>query len=1339
MFDFRRNLLFLIMILCNVSLYPTFAAKGRLFSSDHELVSSMINHLYQDRYGYVWIATENGINRYDGNHFVCYQTPDSIYNQYVSTINEDRIGNLWIGTIVGLERLDRESERFVSVPIYKDQVMQNVFVSSILQRKNGELWAATSQTGIAVADSANINQISIDNQLSQSIYSSHINVLFEDNDEKVWVGTETEGLFFCTSRHLPLVPVYTISGERIFNISSICSDKSGNLFVGTLDNGVYVKYAASDYFQSLTNTMKSNECHLVKTIEWNENTNSIMIGTDGNGVFYYKIGMATPERMILNGLPTNINQLKIHDFLLDQNDNVWIGMYQKGVLFIPHDNEEISYIGPNVPQTNIIGSSSVMTLAFNQDKHLWVGTDNDGLYELIPDTTARRFSVKEVAHFSTNQHASQTQIPRVIMDMAFYGHQLWLASYNQGLVRFNTQSHLFQSVSLGPNVTKRLSSIQYIPDKWLWITTYGSGTFRYNLKTDEVTQVESIPGSLNVWATCIAISKEALWLGTSMGLHRIDKPESAKVFSTSVEFFKHEVINTILCDSDTLLWVGTRNGLYRYNVNTGRAKHYTVKDGLSNNIICGLQQDKLGNLWISTQKGLSFFNYERNSWAVFNASDGLQGNEFIRQSCCADLSGNLFWGGINGISFFNPLNLEMHNEETLNLLLTSLKVNSKIQTHIIDTKSFVFSYSDRNLEFSFSTFDFSSLTHTRYKYRIKKLSNQWLNTELGQNEITLSNLSPGEYDFDVFAVNDHGSSDVHTYHLIVTPPWYLTWWACCIWVFLISLSILTVIKHRISRMHMKQSLLQATHDEEVKEAKLETYANISHDIKTPMSLIMAPLGKLQQTDPSNNSLYQMMYRNGRRIIKLIDQLLDVQTLDEGQFDIEFSSVDIVHLVEKISLDFTYEAQRKTINFTFKAPEHELMVWTDSSAVEKILLNLLSNAFKFTPDGGEIAIEIGYHDSMIFISVSDTGIGMEKHDIKRIFDRFYRTNLSRSSEMSGNGIGLNLSLALAKLLHGDLIAEQRTKHDGTRFVLTIPIGESHLQDNDLQGSHRSQSEKELVNIDLLTPDVISLIDEVSLAEKKAEVKTSILIVDDDEDMRSYLSQELSTRYAIFLAENGLKALNIAVRERPTLILSDIMMPRMNGIQLCKRIKQNIILNDTPFVLLTAKVKPEDRIEGLKYGADAYIEKPFNIDVLLATIANLIQKKRSLEIAAVREENKLKQIEKREVDSPDDLLIKRVNSIINKELANADFNVSMLAESVGISRVHLNRKLTKLVNQTTSDYIRSIRIEQALELLAKGNKSISEVAYAVGYNSLSHFSNVFKQIHGQSPREYQDSVK
>jgi DNA-binding response OmpR family regulator/anti-sigma regulatory factor (Ser/Thr protein kinase) len=511
-----------------------------------------------------------------------------------------------------------------------------------------------------------------------------------------------------------------------------------------------------------------------------------------------------------------------------------------------------------------------------------------------------------------------------------------------------------------------------------------------------------------------------------------------------------------------------------------------------------------------------------------------------------------------------------------------------------------------------------------------------------------------------------------------------------------------------------------------------------------MTLIINPLEKLisENRDTGLQKTYVMIFRNAQRILRLINQLMDIRKLDKGQMQLHFKETDIVGFIEDLMLTFEYMAQRKNIYFNFIHKDERLNVWIDLNNFDKILLNILSNAFKYTPDNGNITIELATgHDEntrdplrkYFEITITDDGIGIDKDKIEQVFERFYQINNDLTSSNFGTGIGLHLSRSLVELHHGTIYAENRTDTQGTRFVIRIPLGSDHLNMQEIEDGE-PYKETETPGTAQISHEMTGMSGDGDEEKTKPKTRYRILIVEDEDEIRDYIKSELSSDYRMIESSNGKRALELALTESPDLIISDIMMSEMDGIALTRKVKQNININHIPIILLTAKVTPENKIEGLDIGADAYISKPFSTEYLKRTIVNLIENRERLKNKFSGQQQPQDKIEKIEMKSADEILMQKIMKIINENLSNPDLSVEMLASSVGMSRVHMHRKLKELTNQSARDFIRGIRLKQAATLLSNKKHTISEVAYATGFSNLSHFSNSFKEFYGVSPKEF-----
>ncbi len=813
-------------------------------------------------------------------------------------------------------------------------------------------------------------------------------------------------------------------------------------------------------------------------------------------------------------------------------------------------------------------------------------------------------------------------------------------------------------------------------------------------------------------------------------------------------------------DHSGKIWAGTTDGLYSFDKTTNELERFAMANGLPNNVICGLSEDFRHDIWISTYMGISRYDVQNNRFINYYSGDGLQGNEFMHGAFYTDKNGKIYFGGINGITCFSPGSIGNTSKET-NVWITDFYVFNQpihknslsngdpiIHTSVQEANLFRLSYLDNTFSIIFSTLQYNNPEQISYQYKIDELGSQWLSTEPGVNRVTYNNLPPGKYTFRVRALNYGNYSEVRTIKILITPPWYQTWWAYCFYAALFGLLVLGIVNYILSRMRHRREIMKREHAEQLNEAKLQFFINISHEIRTPMTLIINPLEKLlaDKKDSELHKTYLMIYRNSQRILRLINQLMDIRKLDKGQMFLKFRETDMVGFIDDLMQTFEYMARKKNIHFTFEHMMPQLKVWIDLNNFDKVLMNILSNAFKYTPEEGEIQVSLATGHDMarkdalreyFEIAITDSGIGIDRNKIERIFERFYQIDNDVTKSNFGTGIGLHLSRSLVQLHHGEILAENREDAPGSRFIIRIPLGSAHLRTDELETVDAENVIYHTVDKPVLAKLEEELIEEEEepKAAIKAKTRLRVLVVEDEDEIKAYLKAELSDEYKVETCSNGKEAYDLVLRDTPDLVISDVMMPEMDGLTLCRKIKLNTNVNHVPVILLTAKSKPEDTLEGMETGADAYMVKPFNTELLKKTIANLIANRKLLRnkfSGAQQQEDKMEKIT---MKSSDEILMGKIMKVVNEHLDDPALNVEMLASEVGLSRVHVHRKLKELTNLSTRDFIKNIRLQQAAALLAQDQKlTISEIAYATGYTNLSHFSSSFREKYGMSPKEY-----
>ncbi len=1314
------------------------------YTSDKELSSSLIMDIYQDRHNVIWIATEDGLNKYDGVKFKSYRhiTGDStsLSHNYVHTLIEDNDGNLIIGTFKGLQLYRPLTDSFSPLGKWDNGDTFTSFTTHLLKRRNGEIIA----TGNTVCKVKVKNDCIITEMTGLPVPSELVEYGMEDREGNMWFTRESDGIYKVS--RAGKVTHYD-RYEKNAAILYLCEGPNGEIIGGSPLSGLYIYDSVSDGF----NIIPGSENLRVKKLYLSYG--NVYVCTDGQGVKRLE-----PTTKTIDGSPFDNRLLepanaKIHTMLRDSDGAFWFGIYQKGVGVIPRFPNSFHYIGPESLKDNVIGRNSVTSLLQTSDGSMLVGTDNDGLYILADKPDRCR-------------HISGSGIPSIVLSAFEDSHgAIWLGSYSEGAFRLDKTSgkatSLDRLMDLNGRKVRNVYDFAEDSKQRVWIATMGAGLHYYDYKDGEFHYPDKLMPTIGVdWLCALSYSPhhDQLYIGSYGGLHIVDlKGDSIR----NRRIFTDNIVHTIYENaSGETIWVGTPDGLKKLTSDGTIMANYTEADGLPNNSVYGITGDADGSLWISTNHGLSHFFPSSGEFINYYVDDGLQGNEFCRNSIYKGSDGYIWLGGINGITYFKPAEITFPGKKWT-VRITDFYVGDQsvfsgmtsggrriADRPVYTIKDFYLDHDDSSFSIEFSTRELGSGSRLNYYYAVN--DTVWPLLPEGTNRVSFVNMNPGTHTFRLKARDFRIESDIVSVRVHIAPPWWQSVWAYITYGLLAIISLYMAFRIMRSRYRIRQRLLEHRHREEINESRQQFFFNISHEIKTPMSLILSPLRQLmdeEDTPSPRKRLYDIMYRNAQRILRLVNQMMDIRKIEKNEMRLHFRQIDAIGFIAEICDTFSQYAEKKRVNLTFSHPGlTELPLWVDPDNFDKVIFNVISNAMKYTPPEGNIKVELRasatttddrHHAGMASIIVTDSGKGIEPQDLERIFDRFYQSAASGESAF-GTGIGLHLTRSLVRLHHGEIKAGNiEAPESGARFTIEIPLGNAHLSAIELQGynfppaaggiSHRQPIE---------VPESRS---GSEIMKAKASVKRYIVIVEDDDEIRNYLLDELSQAYNVYACSDGKEALEAVTVRQPELILSDVMMPNIDGYSLCRLVKQNPRLRHIPVILLTAKTSDSDNLHGLELGADAYISKPFNIEILKTTISNIIDRNehmRNLYKARQPESGETTPDDVPDLLSPDDRMLQRVMRIIKENLDNQELSAEKLAEEVGYTRPHLGRKLKKLTGMSTREFIRDIRMKTAADLLSRSRHSISEVADAVGYASLSSFSAEFKDIFGMSPIEYRD---
>lgn len=1328
----KRLLLTITILLTTLN---SMAQMGRVFDADQQLSSSFTNQVYLDQEGFLWVATRNGLNVYDGYQFHSLKkdvnSDNGMASNSVNCLLQDRNGRFYVGMYGALQSFDGYRFKDIKVHDLQGRVMP-AYVTCIMERHNGDIMIGTSGHGLLkLIDIENAHQVG--GAVADIIGVSH---MVEDKFYRIWMVTEEQGLICYDGKKV--VRYFEDDAWRT-QLRSICEGDDGKIYVGTAHSGLFAM-AENGQFEHIP---VSADLPVVEI--YNNKKGSLLLGYDGKGM-----GVFNPQTGVLENNPYyyagfDLSKSKCYSIVEDRTGNVWLGLLQKGVFMQPRSESPFKYMGYRLGSRNLIGEACVTSVLIDSKSWVWVGTDKDGLY---------CFDEKHqfVHHYKEN-------FPSTVLGLTEDKQgRVWIGTFREGCgwIDTNTKTLHKQALPQGPAIS--VFELECDQQGYIWLGTMGVGLLKLNPNTGVVKVYETAENSvpdrtvnsiINNYISDISISPDGkrIYTATSMGVCCMDIATENWTCTFNGNTLNYGTPTRIAEEYQDKLWIGTNNGLYSFDLKTRKLDQMTMEEGLVDNGIASIVEDLEGMLWIGTDHGLCRYNPKTQLTQSFFVDNGLQSNEFSDGASCISKRGDILLGGVGGITWLTPSDIKTIDWKA-QVRLTAFSVNgTKItpesksghyqitEVPAIASKRFDLSYRDNSFSIRLSTLTYDNPEHITYSYRIN--DEEWVRLPPGINETTFSYMSPGTYNFCVVAQRNNQITEERCFTVVIHSPWYQTWWAYLIYLLILGLIVWRYIRYRQQQEQHRLRLQNHIHAEEMGEAKLRFFMNISHEIRTPMTLIVSPLLSLikQDDDPHRRSIYETMRRNAERILGLINQMMDLRKIDKGQMQMRMCETDLISFVEDIYTLFAQQAKAKNIIFSYEHDIQTLPVWIDRSNFDKVIVNLLSNAFKFTPTGGTISIHISHDDKQATIRIYDNGEKIPEDKLERIFERFYQSPTSINNRNSGTGIGLDLTRSLVELHHGTITAQN--KEEGCEFTVTIPLGNKHLKPEEMI----TEEQDIIPKANLFNETTIEEATEKlgGASSFKSNRKQLIVIAEDDSEIRDYLVQELSGDYKVIACENGKNALTEVLKNVPDLLISDIMMPEMDGNTLCSKIKGNPTTSHVPIILLTAKNRDEDQLEGLETGADAYMVKPFNMDILRRTIVNLIHSHRMLRLKYGRNDQLEQKVDEVQMKSPDDKLLERIMMVINKNISNSDLSVDAIADEVGISRVHLHRKMKELTGQTPHDFIRNIRLKQAASLLTNQSMNITEVMYACGFNNAASFSTIFKKFYGMSPREFMNERK
>jgi ligand-binding sensor domain-containing protein/signal transduction histidine kinase/DNA-binding response OmpR family regulator len=1345
--------------------------------------------IHQDYKGLIWIGTRDGLNKYDAQKFTVYRNKPndstSLSDNFTQSIVQDSKNRLWIGTSSGLNLYNRAFDNFQRIQLTNFETATSQVepsVHAIMEDHYGKIWIGTNQGLFRIKESKgqNISAELIFNTLqvktgARTQNFKEIRYLYQDSDADFWICAD-EGLIRATyhpeeSSKLKILNYYLSEIQQAspnnHGITTITEISKNILWVGTKHKGIFVLNKQTGTYTNLVHTedvphsLPSNDIRsLLK-----DRKGRLWVGTF-NGLSLYDQGKFQTFVASDNN-EHSLSNNSVRPIFQDKRGSIWVGTYFGGVSIIDTDIPNFKNFTHKF-QRNTLSYNVVSSFEEDEKGNLWIGTEGGGLNYF----DMRNKTFKSFLHSRNDPSClNHNNVKSLCLDREG---NLWVGTYQGGLNVLKKGADKFEHITNNPKNSKSLvnnSVYALLEDKNgdLWIGTYGGGLNvkrnKSGTQTFDLYSLENGGITANHIRVIYEDSQHNLWVGTQNGLNLKRKG------SNKFEFFKKEpgnprsisgnLIISIYEDSNKNIWIGTyKDGLNKFDLRTGSFTHYNEEDGLPGNNIFGIIEDKTHNLWLSTNAGISKFNPTTGFIRNYTSVDGLVGDEFIFGAHRKMADGNLVFGSSLGFTLFNPDSMRINSYEPP-VIFTDFKLFNKkiypakgevLEKDISLTKELSLTYKQHVFTIAFATLNYILPKKNRYAYLLKGFDEEW--NYVSNPSATYTNLDPGTYTFMVKGANNDGvwsrTPTVLKIH-ILPPPWK-TWWAYCL--YLTSSVILAYLLLRFFKIRnkLKQDLLiehlALEKQREVHEAKLNFFTNISHEFRTPLTLILGPIERLLSEHEMHDRYKPLLSnakKNADRLLSLVNQLLDFRKQESGNLALRVSMVSLDEYLAVIIKSFEYHAQKKDIELIFDIQNNvPLEVWIDEEQIEKVVSNLLYNAFKFTPEGGKIKLSVNMHAASLdypagsfHINIEDTGCGIPEHDLDNIFNQFYQLNNYYDDQHHiGSGIGLALSESLVKIHQGKIFVRSNLARGVNRFntcfTIELPLGSAHFKETQLL---RETADIAVYDKEEMASDIQLNKQNTSSKETQSVdgTKPTILIVEDNADLRKFVLEGLINKYVVLEAADGLEAWGIIESVQPDIVLSDVMMPRCNGIELLEKIKSNRETNHIPVILLTARTAIPYVRNALEKGSDDYITKPFNFEVLSLKITNILEARKRFMEKFIREY--LLEPQKDEEVVKTNSFLDEVIKIVETNLTNEEFNVNILAREVGVSRTVLYRKLKQLTGLNLIEFIKLIRLRKASQLLKNNSESsISEIAYRVGFSDPKYFSKSFKAFYKVSPKEY-----
>lgn len=1306
---------------------------------ENGLSQNIVYAITQDKQGNMWFATQNGLNKYDGYDFTVYHhnddDPHSLADDIVRACLTDRQGRVWAGTDSGLSLYDSASDRFENYPAVTDRERM---IGHIVELDDSRLLLYSENRSLSVFDR---RTRAYSDSIPFSIPASVVPTSINQQGDHIYIGTWS-GIYdySIAQKTVQLLLEEQLKGLQVYFVLRQSPSRlwvateGGGLFVYNPQTGQVNRYThsgnvgsiSSDYVRSL---MLDNQNRL-----WVGTLNSLNIYDEANDCFMDYSQVINTE---------NLYKLSVRDIYSDTQGGVWLATYYGGIYYYhPLKNRFRSLRSDSHPHP--LSSDIINCIQSDANGELWIGTNRGGLNRYNPKTHT-------ITYYTQEDGLKSNDIKSIYIDEK--KDLVYIGTHTGGLSVLHRKSGRITTIY--DNILRNCYTLKPIGNGDFLISGIDK-LYRYNTITRRIDVVSEATALENDFSRVTHIrtdSKGRLWFVSETGLSTYVE-EDGQLKRCSVlpaQFSLDHLFVNCLCEArNGIFWIGTRKGLYRFEERTQEIKRYTTVDGLPDNVVHSVQEDVYGRLWIGTDRGLCTF-YPQSGRFRHYSSDELQNTQFTPNASCQTPDGTMYFGGMDGLVIFNPNKLA-DNPYIPSVIINRLELFNKpvvpgdetgiLTQSISETQSITLDASQTAFSISFVVSNYVSGDYNTFAYKLDGYDKEWYYTDTRRTAF-YSNLPHGTYRFLVKAANNDGKWNNTPTELKITilPIWYKTWWAILLFVAAFIGASVFVFRYFWVRKTMQAQIemerVDKERQKEVNEMKLRFFINISHELRTPLTLIISPLQEVlgKVNDRWIHNQLELVQRNTNRLLHLVNQLMDYRRAELGVFSLKVKPVGIRRIIEKDFLFYERVAQKKKIAYNFYSDLEDKLVLCDPHYLELMVNNLLSNAFKYTGEGKSISLTLQEKDNTLLLQVADTGNGIPIDKQGKIFERFYQVD----NEHPGSGIGLSLVQRLVELHHGRIELESR-EGEGSTFSIYLPTDERSYKPEeyatvDKEEQQYTTNAQVMYTLDTDNEPVETLptVDGEEGEAEKTGNREHILVVEDNADIRHYLAEKLKQYFSVSEAANGDEALALLKEKNDIeLILTDVMMPGTDGIQLCKRVKQNLQTSHIPVIILSAKADVKEQLEGLQVGADDYIPKPFAMPVVLAKIRNLFR----MRYLVRQRYSQSQEVEpdKIALNTLDQELLEKAVRVVEAHMDDVEFSTEQFAREMCMSRSGLHAKLKALTGESTNDFIRKIRFNRAAQLLKEGRYTVAEVSMMVGFNTPSYFASSFKKHFGCQPSEY-----